>query len=162
MDCSTLGFPVLHYLPKFAQTHVHRVGDGIQPSHIIPFSSCPQSFPTSGSFLMSQFFASDSQIIGISASASVLSMNIQGWIPLGLTGLTSLQSKELQGTVYWLKDVHKEQETNYIARISLVAQWLRLWLLVQGAVVQSLGRGTKIPHASWPKKPKHKKKKEIL
>ena len=96
MDCSTLGFPVLHYLPKFAQTHVHRVGDGIQPSHIIPFSSCPQSFPTSGSFLMSQFFASDSQIIGISASASVLSMNIQGWIPLGLTGFISCYPRDSQ------------------------------------------------------------------
>ena len=96
MDCSTLGFPVLHYLPKFAQTHVHRVGDGIQPSHIIPFSSCPQSFPTSGSFLMSQFFASDSQIIGISASASVLSMNIQGWIPLGLTGFISCCPRDSQ------------------------------------------------------------------
>ena len=95
MDCSTLGFPVLHYLPKFAQTHVHRVGDGIQPSHIIPFS-CPQSFPTSGSFLMSQFFASDSQIIGISASASVLSMNIQGWIPLGLTGFISCCPRDSQ------------------------------------------------------------------
>ena len=96
MDCSTLGFPVLHYLPKFAQTHVHRVGDGIQPSHIIPFSSCPQSFPTSGSFLMSQFFTSDSQIIGISASASVLSMNIQGWIPLGLTGFISCCPRDSQ------------------------------------------------------------------
>ena len=96
MDCSTLGFPVLHYLPKFAQTHVHRVGDGIQPSHIIPFSSYPQSFPTSGSFLMSQFLASDSQIIGISASASVLSMNIQGWIPLGLTGFISCCPRDSQ------------------------------------------------------------------
>ena len=61
----------------------------------IPFSSCLQSFPASGSFPVSQFFASDGQSIGASASASVLPMNIQGWFPLGLTGLVSLQSKGL-------------------------------------------------------------------
>ena len=53
---------------------------------IIPFSSCLQSFPASGSFSMSQFFASGCQSIGVSASASVLPMNIQDWFPLGLTG----------------------------------------------------------------------------
>ena len=62
---------------------------------VIPFSSCPQSFPASGSFQMSQLFASGGQSIGASASASVLPMNIQGWFPLGLTGWISLQSKEL-------------------------------------------------------------------
>ena len=51
-------------------------------SSVVPFSSCPQSFPASGSFQMSQFFASDGQIIAISASASVLPMNIQNWFPL--------------------------------------------------------------------------------
>ena len=81
-------------------------------SPVIPFSSCLQSFPASGSFLMTHCFTSGGQSIGASASASVLPMNIQGWFPLRLTGLTSLQSKELQSTVYWLKDVHKEQETN--------------------------------------------------
>ena len=51
MDCSMPGFPVLHYLPEFAQTYVHWVGDAIQPSHpVTPFSSCPQSFPASGFF----------------------------------------------------------------------------------------------------------------
>ena len=64
-------------------------------SSVVPFSSCLQSFPTSWSFLMSQFFTSGGQSIGFSASASVLSMNIQGWFPLGLTGLISLQSKGL-------------------------------------------------------------------
>ena len=59
------------------------------------FSSCLQSFPASGSFPMSQFFASGSQSIGVSASASVLPMNIQGWFPLGGTCLISLQSKGL-------------------------------------------------------------------
>ena len=64
-------------------------------SSVIPFSSCLQSFPASGSFPMSQFFASGGQSIGASASASVLPMNIQGWFPLGLTSLLSLQSKGL-------------------------------------------------------------------
>ena len=62
-------------------------------SSVIPFCSCPQSFPASGSFPMSQLFASGSQTIG--ASASVLPMNIQGWFPLGLTCFISLQSKRL-------------------------------------------------------------------
>ena len=61
-------------------------------SSVIPFSSCLQSFPESGSFPMSQFFASGGQSIGASASASVLPMNIQDWFPLELTGCISLQS----------------------------------------------------------------------
>ena len=67
-------------------------------NHLIllaPFSSCPQPFPASGSFPMSQFFASGGQSIGALASPSVLPMNIQDWFPLGLTGLISLQSKGL-------------------------------------------------------------------
>ena len=64
-------------------------------SSVIPFSSCLQSFPASGSFPMSQFFASGGQSIGISASASVFPMNIQDWFPLGLTGLISLKYKGL-------------------------------------------------------------------
>ena len=64
-------------------------------SSVVPFSSCPQSLPASGSFPMSEFFASGGQSIGVSASASVLPMNIQDWSPLGWTGLLSLQSKEL-------------------------------------------------------------------
>ena len=66
----------------------------ISPS-VIPFSSCLQSFPESGSFQMRQFFAFGGQSIGVSASASVLPMNIQGWFPLGWTGWISLQSKGL-------------------------------------------------------------------
>ena len=64
-------------------------------SSVIPFSSCLQFFPASGSFPVSQIFASGGQSIGASASASVFPMNIQGWFPLGLTGLISLQSKGL-------------------------------------------------------------------
>ena len=64
-------------------------------SSVIPVSSRLQSFPASGSFPISQFFASGSQSIGVSASASLLPMNILGWFPLGLTGLISLQFKGL-------------------------------------------------------------------
>ena len=64
-------------------------------SSVVPFSSCLQSFPASGSFSMSQFLTSGGHSIGASASASVLPMNIQDWFPLGLTGLISLQSKGL-------------------------------------------------------------------
>ena len=64
-------------------------------SSVVPFSSYLPSFPASGSFQMSRLFASDGQSIGISASASVLPMNIQGWFPLVLTGLISLMSRGL-------------------------------------------------------------------
>ena len=64
------------------------------PSPVIPFF-CLQSFPASGAFLSSQFFASGGQCIGVSASASVLPVKIQDWFPLGLTGLNSFQSKGL-------------------------------------------------------------------
>ena len=94
MDCSMPGLPVHHQLPEFTHTHVHWVGDAISSS-VIPFSSCPQSFPASGSFLMSQFFTAGGQSIGASALASVFPMNIQDWFPLGWTGWISLQSKGL-------------------------------------------------------------------
>ena len=96
MDYSMPGFPVLHYLSEFAQRHVHWIDDVSQLSHPVTFfSSCPQAFPTSGSFTMSQLFVPRGQRIEASASASVLSMNIQGWFPLGLTGLLCLLSKGL-------------------------------------------------------------------
>ena len=63
-------------------------------SSVVPFSSCPQSFPASGSFQMSHFFESGGQSIGVSASTSVLPMNTQDWSPLGWTGWISLQSKD--------------------------------------------------------------------
>ena len=93
-DCSTPGSSVLHYLPEFAQTHVHWVGDAIS-SFAAPFSSCPQSLPASESFPMSQLLVSGGQSIGFSASASFLPMNIQGWFPSGLIGWISLQSQGL-------------------------------------------------------------------
>ena len=96
MDHSTPGLPVHHQLLESTQTHVHWVGDAIQPSH--PLSSLlllPSIFPASGSFQISQLFTSGGQSIGVSASASVPPMNTQDWSPLGWTGWISLQSKEL-------------------------------------------------------------------
>ena len=96
MSRSMPGLPVHHQFPEFMQTHVHRVSDDIQPSHpVVPFSSCPQSFPASESFPVSQLFAWGGQSIGVSASASVLPMNTQDWSPLEWTGWISLQSKGL-------------------------------------------------------------------
>ena len=77
-------------------------------SSVVPFSSCPQSFPGSGSSQMSQFFPSGSQSIGASASTSVLPMNTQDWSPLGWTGWISLQSKGLS-RVFSTTTVQKHQ-----------------------------------------------------
>ena len=94
MDWSTPAFPVHHQLLEFTQTHVH--WHAIQSSHpVFPFSSWLQSFPALGSFQMSQFFASAGQRVGVSASASVLPMNIQDWFPLVWIGWISLLSKGL-------------------------------------------------------------------
>ena len=95
MDCSTPGLPVHDQLPELAQIHAHHISDAIQPSHPLSSPSPPAFIPASGSFQMSQFFASGGQSIGISASPSVLPMNIQDSSPLGWTGWISLQSKGL-------------------------------------------------------------------
>ena len=93
MDCSTPGFLVHHQLPEFTQTHVQWVGDAIQPSH--PLSS--PSLPTFNLFQHQHLFRwmKSGQSIGVSASTSVLPVNIQDWFPLGWTGWISLQSKGL-------------------------------------------------------------------
>ena len=93
MDCSTPGFPVFHQLLEPAQTHVHRRCHATISSSHVPF--CLQSFLASGSFPMSQLFASGGQSIRDSALASVLPVIIQDWFPLGLSGWISLQSKGL-------------------------------------------------------------------
>ena len=77
-------------------------------SSVVPFCSCPQSFPASGSFQMSQLFVSDGQSFGVLVSTSVLPMNIQDRFPLELTGLISLQSKGLSG-VFSSTTVPKQQ-----------------------------------------------------
>ena len=96
MDCSKPGLPVHHQVLGFTQTHVHWVSDAIQPSH--PLSSpSPPTFNLSKnqSLFQCQFFATDGQSIGVSASAPVLLMNIQDWFPLDWTGWISFLSQGL-------------------------------------------------------------------
>ena len=105
IDCSTPGLPVHHQLPEFTQTHVHWVGDAIQPSHPLSSPSLP-AFKLSQhqglNFQMSQFFTSGGQRTGVSASASVLPVNIQHWFPLGWTGDSLLEIKpRLDFWVMW-------------------------------------------------------------
>ena len=96
-DCSTLGFPVLHYFLELVETHVHQVGDATQAAH--PLSSpSPPAFNLSQHRGLFQWVSSSHQVakeLGVSFSASALPMNIQDWFPLGLSGLISLQSKGL-------------------------------------------------------------------
>ena len=94
------GSPVDHQLLEFTQTHVHWLGDAIQPSHSLS-SPSPPAFNLSQheSFQMSQFFAPGGQSIGVSASTSVRPMNTQDWSPLGWTGWISLQSKGLSRVI---------------------------------------------------------------
>ena len=96
MDCSTPGLPVHYELPEFAQTLSIEL---VMPSnHLIlcrPLLLLPSLFPSIRVFPVSRQFTSGGQSIGVSTSASVLSMNIQGWFPLGLNGLISLLSKGL-------------------------------------------------------------------
>ena len=97
MNCSMPGLPVTNSQSSLKPMSIELVMSSNHSSSVVPFSSCPQSFPTSGSFQMSQLFASGGQSIGVSASTSVLPMDTQGWSPLGWTGLgwISLQSKGL-------------------------------------------------------------------
>ena len=96
VDGSTPGFPVHHQLPELAQTHVHQVGDAIQPSHPLSSPPPPAFNPSQHQGLqMSQSFTSGSQSIGVSTSTSVLPVNIEDWFPLGWTGWIYLQSKKL-------------------------------------------------------------------
>ena len=96
MDSSKPGFPVLHCLPGLVQTHVHSVGDAIQPPHLLTSLLLPSIFPSIRVFPVSRLFESGGQSIGASASASVLPTNSQDLFPLGLTDLISLQSKDSQ------------------------------------------------------------------
>ena len=96
-------------------------------SSVVPFSSCLQSFPASGSFQMSQFFSSDGQSNGVSEPASVLPMNIQDCFPLGLTGWISLMSKGLS-RVFSNTTIQKHQF--FGAQLSLWSNsYLYTWLL---------------------------------
>ena len=113
-----------------------RYNPTISSSVLIPFSSCLQSFPGSGSFPMSQFFTSGGQNIG--ASASVLPLTLQDWFPLGLTGLISLQSKGLssllqhhssRASVLWCSALFMEKRklSSYIKKIRFHLSKRRKW-----------------------------------
>ena len=97
MDCSTPKFPCLSLFPAVCSNSCPLSWwcHPIISSSVVPFSSCPQSFPASGSFQTSQLFTSVGQSIGVSASTSVLPVNTQDWSPLEWTGWISLQSKGL-------------------------------------------------------------------
>ena len=96
-------------------------------SSVIPFSSCPQSFPASASFPLSQLFTSGGQNIGVSASTSVLLMNTQDWSPLGWTGWISLLSKALP-RVFSSTTVQKHQF--FCTQLSLESNsHIHTWLL---------------------------------
>ena len=95
-------------------------------SSVTPFSSCPWSFPASGSFPMNPFFASDGQSIGASALASVLPMNIQGWFPLGLTFLISLWSKgfsRIFSSTVWKQQFFLDQSFFMVQLTSVHDRW---------------------------------------
>ena len=97
MDCSTPGLPVHHQLSELIQTHIHWVCDAIQPSHPLssPFPTAFNLFQCQGLFQWVSSLHQVAKVLGVSASASVLPMNIQDWFPLGWTGWISLQSKGL-------------------------------------------------------------------
>ena len=95
MNCSKPGLPVHHQLLEFTQTHIHWVGDAIQPSHPLSSPSLPTFNLSQHQGLFKWVSSSRDQSIGVSAWASVLPMNIQDWSPLGWTGWISLQSKGL-------------------------------------------------------------------
>ena len=110
MNRSVPGFPVHLQLPEFTQTHVHRVGDAIQPSHPLSSPSPPAPNPSQHQslFPVTQLFAWGGQSIGVSASPSTLPMNTQDWPPLEWTGWIFLQSKGLS-RVFSSTTVQKHQ-----------------------------------------------------
>ena len=124
MNCSMPGFPIFHHLLEFAQTHIHWASDAIQAS----YPRLPPSPPAfNHSQCQSQLCASGGQSIGASVSASVLPMNIQGWFPLGFTGLISLQFKGLS-RVFPSTTVQRHQF--FSAQPSLLSSFhIHTWLL---------------------------------
>ena len=142
MDCSTPGFPVHHQLPELAQTHVHRVDDAIQSSHLL-------SSPSSPAFNISQHQGLFQWVSSLHQVAKVLELqlqpqslqwifSIQGWFPLGLTGLISLLSKELSrvfsSTTVWKHQFFSIQPSYRATLTSVHDYWknqaLTIWTFV--------------------------------
>ena len=113
-------------------------------SSVVPFPSCLQSFPASGSFPMSWFFASGGQSIGVSASASVLPMNIQDWFPLGWTGVLAVQGTQESSPIPQFKS------TNSLAT-DRVSEELRMEVcdIVQEAGIKTIPKKKKCKKAKW-------------
>ena len=126
MNCSTPRFPVLHCLPEFAQSQILCVDDAIQPSHPLLVPSPDLNLSQLRVFPMSLLFASGGQSPGVSASATVLPMNIQVWFPLRLTGLISFLSKRLS-RVFSSTTVQKYQF--FGTQPSLPISYIHTWLL---------------------------------
>ena len=127
--------PLHHQLPELTQTHVHWV---------ITFSSHLQSFPASGSFPRSRRFTSDGQSIGTSASASLRPVNIQGWFPLGLTGLISLKSKGLwrvfSNTTVQMDQFFSTQLLYSSTLTSIHDYWKNHWMMKMQKCFENHGR----------------------
>ena len=126
---STPGFPVHHQLPEVAQTHVHWIGDAIQSSYPLssPFPPVLSLSQHQGLFKWVTSLHQVAKMLGVSASASVLPMNIQDWFPLGLTGLTSLQSKGLSRT---FSNITVQKHQFFGAQLSLYSNThTHTWLL---------------------------------
>ena len=136
MDCSTPGFPVFHHLPEFALTHVHWVGDIIQPFHLL-LSPSPPAFNLSQHEVFFFFFfvpvsfllTSGGQSIRTSASALVLSVNIPEWFPLALTGLIFLLSKGLSLSKSILKHHSLKASILWSSAFLLSSSHIHTWLL---------------------------------
>ena len=128
MDCHMPGLPVRHHLPEFAQTHVHWFSDAIQPSH--PLSSpSPPTFNLSQHQGLFQCISSSYHVakFGVSASASVLLMNIQDWFPLRWTGWIALLSKGLSRV---LSNTTVQKHQLFSAQPSLYSNsHIHTWLL---------------------------------
>ena len=137
---ASLSFTI--YFSEFAQTYVHWVGDGLQSSRPLSSPSLPaflQSFPTSEPFPLTWLFTLGGQSIGTSASALVLPMNIQGWFPLGLTGLISLQSHPYMTT----------EKTVALTLWTFIGKVMSLWYnMLASFVLYSLPRSNRLL-SSW-------------
>ena len=135
MDCSVPGFPPSPTLGECSNScPSSRWHHPIISSSVIPFSSCLQSFPPSGSFPISQFFTSGGQSIG--ASASVLPMNMQNWFPLGLMDLISLQSKGLS-RVFSNTTVRKHQF--FGSQLSIMVQLSHSYMTTGKIIALTMG-----------------------
>ena len=164
MDCSMPGLPVPHHLPEFTQVHIHCIGDAIQPSHPLLPSSPPalNLSQHQGLFWWVSSSHQVAKVLEASASASVLSMSIQGWFPLGLTDLIFFLSKglfksspalQLKASILWCLAFFMVQLSHVLSLASLkfffrghatrhAGFWLWIESVPPAVEVQALNHGT--------------------